>query len=260
MSIPQQPSFRYPFILVGHPTEIQNAHMWAFNAIQDLQRANEVNVAKLNAKTVTTITTTSGGGGGGVIPVPTPSPFAGMGAVNDQTGVTTYTVVAHDNGILLIFNDASPVAVTLNSGLPTPYFFFAANTGAGVATMTPTSGLINGGASLALLKNESVMVVFDGTNWITNAFFAPPLNSPASSTKFLTAYASATGVFSNAQPAFTDISGTLAAGQLPATVPLISFGAGAPVGSSTEGYLYFDTTLATYVGYVYHSGAWNQIQ
>lgn len=53
-------------------------------------------------------------------------------------------------------------------------------------------------------------------------------------------------------------SGTLAAARLPANVPVISYGVGAPVAASTEGYLYFDTTGTPYHGYVYHSGAWVQ--
>lgn len=38
-----------------------------------------------------------------------------------------------------------------------------------------------------------------------------------------------------------------------------TFGVGAPSTLVGEGALYFDTTNPTYVGYVQHSGAWNQI-
>lgn len=41
--------------------------------------------------------------------------------------------------------------------------------------------------------------------------------------------------------------------------PIPTFGVGAPVALVSEGALYFDTTVAIYVGYVQHSGAWNQI-
>lgn len=64
------------------------------------------------------------------------------------------------------------------------------------------------------------------------------------------------GVPHLSQPAFTDILGVLTAAQLPANVPVVSFGTGAPSGSSTEGYIYFDTTGSPYHGYVFHSGAW----
>lgn len=44
----------------------------------------------------------------------------------------------------------------------------------------------------------------------------------------------------------------------PVGVASVTFGVGAPGGTPAEGDLYFDTTLAVYVGYVGHSGAWNQ--
>lgn len=69
---------------------------------------------------------------------------------------------------------------------------------------------------------------------------------------------SVTGHPQTAQPGFTDLTGQAMAAQLPANVPVVSFGVGAPTGASTEGYLYFDTTATPYVGYVYHSGAWAQ--
>lgn len=43
-----------------------------------------------------------------------------------------------------------------------------------------------------------------------------------------------------------------------ASAPTVSFGAGAPGGTSNEGYLYFDTTGSPYHGYVWHLGAWQQ--
>ncbi len=45
----------------------------------------------------------------------------------------------------------------------------------------------------------------------------------------------------------------------PYTLPATTFAAGAPASPGvSEGDLYFDTTLAVYVGYVWHSAAWNQ--
>ena len=91
--------------------------------------------------------------------------FPGLGTDNDQTGNTSYTTQSSDNGILLILNDASPVAVSLNSVVAVPFFLFATNGGAGTVTFTPTSGTINGGASLAFQQNYFAVIVFDGTNW-----------------------------------------------------------------------------------------------
>lgn len=41
-------------------------------------------------------------------------------------------------------------------------------------------------------------------------------------------------------------------------VPSVTFGVGAPGGTPADGALYFDTTVAVYVGYVGNGGAWNQ--
>lgn len=41
-------------------------------------------------------------------------------------------------------------------------------------------------------------------------------------------------------------------------VPSVTFGTGAPAGTPAAGALYFDTTIAVFVGYVGRSGVWNQ--
>lgn len=162
-------TFRFPFSLDGQPKEVQQAHVFAFNAVLDLQRAIAALKSQLTAtnQTITTISTSSSSGS--TPTPPTAFPFPGLGAINDQTGVTAYTILNTDNGILLILNDASPVAITLDSAMVTPYFLFVTNFGAGAATLTPTSGLIDGSASLSLLQYQSVLAVFDGTNWKTTA-------------------------------------------------------------------------------------------
>jgi hypothetical protein len=147
------------------------------SGIVDLNQAIAALKSQLDAlgvtvtKVVTTVTTTVGTGvtsfntQTGAI---TYFPF--LGTVNDQTGVTAYTLLGSDSGVLLVLNDASPVAVSLDSTLPTPFFFFVTNFGAGTATLTPTLGLINGSASYPLLQNASAVVFFDGTNWDATAF------------------------------------------------------------------------------------------
>lgn len=124
-------------------------------------------------------------------------------------------------------------------------------------------------------------LVFNGTFWVSsqvqysNVGGTPtlPANTPSAAHEFLNSYNSTTGAFTAAQPAFSDISGTasasqvpalsalsgaITAAQLPAAVPVVSFGSGAPSGSSTDGYLYFDTSVTPWQGYVYHSSAWNK--
>ncbi len=44
----------------------------------------------------------------------------------------------------------------------------------------------------------------------------------------------------------------------PIGVASVTFGVGAPAGTPANGDLYFDTTVAIYVGYVGNGGVWNQ--
>lgn len=140
---------------------------------------------------------------------------AGVGTVNDQQGVTAYLTVQSDSGTLLILGDASPVAVSLDSTVTVPYLIFATNFGVGLVTFTPTSGTINIVSTFTLPQNNTSIIVSDGTDWWASAYPSSPVNFPAVTHEFLTAFNASTGVFSAAQPAFTDISGNLATSQLP---------------------------------------------
>ena len=135
--------------------------------------------------------------------------FVGLGVVNNQSGVTAYTTQTSDNGAFIIVADASPVAVTVNSVVTTPYFFYISNMGTGTATLTPTSGTINGLASFALPSEYSSFVFFDGTNWWAATTFTPvvPVNTPAVAHEWLASYNSATGMFTQTQPTVSDVTG-----------------------------------------------------
>ena len=195
-SNPLKPSFRYPAALpagVAHDSVVK-AIQNSTNGLVDVNQAIVAIQSKIDSlKTVTNTVTTSSGGR--AVPVPSPFPFPGLGADNNQTGNTAYTVVSTDNGILLILNDASPVAVTLDSTLVRPYLLFITNFGAGAATLTPSSGLINGSASLVMAQHETLMAVFDGTNWLTSDLLVLAQTFVAVTHEFLTAYDAATGAF-----------------------------------------------------------------
>ncbi len=132
--------------------------------------------------------------------------FPGFGKINNQTGNTSYAVQTQDNGILLIVDDASPVAVSLNSSVTPPYLFFITNFGAGTATLTPATGTINGSASFAVPQNYLSMVVYDGTNWWASVLLVLPQNTPAVTHEWLASYNSTTGAFTQTQPKATDIA------------------------------------------------------
>lgn len=95
--------------------------------------------------------------------------LATIGAVNDQSGVTSYATQQGDNGALIILSDASAIAVSMPSQT-VPWFCFITNQGAGTATLTPVSGTISyasnpGAASMPLTGDSSCLIAFDGTNW-----------------------------------------------------------------------------------------------
>jgi hypothetical protein len=208
------PSFRLPFNVDGKASpEVVAALRWHDNGLVDLNQAIAALNTKVNA--IPSGTTTSTTNATTIQTVTIEDVLAGLGTLNDQTGATSYTTQTQDAGALLVLNDASPVAVSLNSTVSAPFALFITNKGAGTVTLTPTSGTINGGGSLALLTNQTIWVVFSSPNWTTGAFFTPPQNTPAVSHEWITSYNAATGAFPQSQPAFTDISGNLATSQLP---------------------------------------------
>lgn len=98
--------------------------------------------------------------------------------VNAQVG-TTYTVAASDYGQLVTFTNTNPVAITLPaaSGL-NPFNVYISNLSTGLVTITPSSGTINGAASLTVSQNQSIWVVSDGTNYqIWKGFGSGTVNS-----------------------------------------------------------------------------------
>jgi hypothetical protein len=172
-------------------------------------QANQIAGLKAGS-TTTNITEESGGSGGGGS-----SSFLGQGLINDQTGETGYNTQPSDNGILLILNDSSAVAVSLTTDAA-PFYLIITNFGAGTATLTPSTGTINGGASLSLLQNQTVYAACDSTNWSTTSIPVLAKSLAKVTHEWLDSYSAATGLFTQSQPAFSDISGTAAAGQVPA--------------------------------------------
>lgn len=161
-------------------------------------------IAKIKGGGTTTVIEGGAGGGGGSVTE------AGI-PVNNQSGVTSYATVQGDDGALIVLSDAAAIAVSLTTQTP-PWSCFISNQGAGTATLTPAVGTISypgnpGAVSLPLLGGYCTLAVFDGNNWWAATLPIVPLTFSVISHQFLTAYNALTGVFSAAQPAFTDISG-----------------------------------------------------
>lgn len=132
-------------------------HTQAFS----LQTA-QINAALKAAGSTTTITAPSGGS----VPI-------SLGGVNNQEGNTAYTTTVGDDGVVLLLLDASPVAVTLDSSVNPNFYLTISNAGAGLATLTPTTGTINGAATAQVPQNGVSIVIFDGVNWFASAVSAP---------------------------------------------------------------------------------------
>lgn len=138
-------------------------------------------IAPASAQTIVNPISSSGGAvsitSGSANIVVTPSPLTGTGTIGatflvDPRTTTTEAINAGDAGKLVTFSNASAVAVSL----PAPTGSFAAgwsttaqNKGAGTVTITPASGLINGGATLTLAQNTGCDVTSDGTNYQISA-------------------------------------------------------------------------------------------
>lgn len=182
--------------------------------------------------TTTTTIQNFGGGGGGTGSIP------GLGGVNNQSGNAAYTTTVADNGVLLVLDNASPVAVTLSTGVSTPWLIFSENLGTGTVTFTPMSGTINSAATFTLASNYSTLIVFDGIDFWATVTPVVPQNTSAVANEFLTGYDATTGVFTAAQPSFTNISGQITMAQLPAgnvsrVIPLGPLTVGGVAGSLT---------------------------
>ena len=87
---------------------------------------------------------------------------------HDQA-VTTYTVLSTDNGKLLTFTNASPVAVTLPHAtlLPAGFNCAISNLGTGTVTLTPTTSTIDGLLSLNLTQYQGMQIYSTGSNYET---------------------------------------------------------------------------------------------
>jgi hypothetical protein len=102
--------------------------------------------------------------------------------INVQTG-TTYALATTDAGKLILRSNASSCADTLSvattTGFGTGYSFDYQNNGSVPCTITPTTSLINGGASITVGVNLGCTVTSDGTNYQTSACTALGSSTPS---------------------------------------------------------------------------------
>lgn len=110
---------------------------------------------------------TSVTGGIGVTCSPTTgSAVCGAPATRRDNTATTDTITSTDKGTIVTESNASSVAVAITTaGFVSTDYFTVKNLGAGVATYTPSSGTIDGAATLVCPQNQSADLYFDGTNY-----------------------------------------------------------------------------------------------
>jgi hypothetical protein len=206
MSTNNPTSMRLPFEtqIAKLPPEIRTAHRFAFDGILDLNQALQALNTKVEG-VKTTATTALATASTVTENITTINNTIFGFTVSNQTGNTAYTVQQSDNGALLLLNDAAPVAVTLDTTLTIPYSVVPVNQGAGLVTLTPSSGTINGLASLTLPDGYFAIVVLDGTNWWAAVLPVSPITFTPIAHEFLTGYDSTTGIFSAAQPIPQDV-------------------------------------------------------
>lgn len=83
---------------------------------------------------------------------------------------TTYTVLAEDYGVLLVFTSATGCAVTLpqaTGSFVMPWWTEMQNAGAGSLVITPTTSTIDGAASLTLAPSGGAEIRSDSVNYRT---------------------------------------------------------------------------------------------
>ena len=195
-----------------HPSAI-NAFRLLFDAIQDHDTAivalDKKTAPAVAASTTNTIATA-------IASTSSTSSWPYQAAVNRQSGAV-YGTQPTDNGGLVVLNyTGGAIAVTLSATVAAPYFVSILNLGTHTATLTPSTGTINGLSSASMLVAGWAIVYFDGTNFWSLSSPVLPVTTAAIAHEWLASYNAITGAFTATQPAFTDISGVAISGQVPA--------------------------------------------
>lgn len=160
--------------------------------------------------------------------------------VNQQSA--DYSLQNSDFGGIVVFQGSGPYAVTLNSGITTPFFCTVLNLAAADLTCTSDIGqTINNVANLVIHPGYWAVIWFDGLNWWAIALPLSALTFAAVPHNFLTAYDAVTGLFTAAQPTYQDV------------VPGFDTTANRPA-SPTNGMSFFDSTLGKPIWW--NSAAW----
>jgi hypothetical protein len=140
--------------------------------------------------------------------------------ISEQSSAS-YTLQNTDYQGIIIFDSGATVNVTLNSNVTSNFQATILNLGAGaIALATSDGSAINGRpSSLTLASGQGVQVFFANRAWLayagTTVIQIVPQSIGPVVHEWLNSYNATTGLFTESQPSFADISGNLAEAQLP---------------------------------------------
>lgn len=215
------PSFRRPSPITKEMVHPEAAQAINNNTDSCFDLQNALFAVNTKVEALKTAASSSSSNSSSSIPAaPVIAPFSGQGTVNNQTGSTSYATQSSDNGAMIVLDDSSPVALSLNSTVTAPFYCFITNLGAGLATLTPTNGVtINGAASFSLPQNYTSLVAFYFGVWWASELPIVPQTFTAVAHEFLKSYDATTGIFVAAQPAFGDLLGIATTAQIGTGTP-----------------------------------------
>jgi hypothetical protein len=87
-----------------------------------------------------------------------------IGGIDPRT-TTTEKIGFTSEGKLVTLTNAGTITATLDSTVPVGFYVSVAVIGPGSGVLTPSTGLIDGNASLTLLSGQGTWLFFDGTDW-----------------------------------------------------------------------------------------------
>jgi hypothetical protein len=218
---------RFPF--EAHIAKMAPEHQYVirnlWNAISDVQGAVPVLKSQINNNTssIKTVNETINSTSSTENVTNSSNTYTStIGGVNNQIGNATYTTTQQDYGYFILFEDSSPVAVSLagNPSIQLPWYCVIINYGVGLVNVTPLSGTISypnnlSSTSMPVAQGQSAIIAYDGNNYYAVVIPVPPQDTPSIAHEWISAYNAITGVFSQSQPSFSDISGIALPSQLP---------------------------------------------
>lgn len=126
--------------------------------------------------------------------------------VNQQTA--DYILQQTDFGGVVVFSGTGPYALTPNQGITQPFFTSVLNLSSGNVVVTPVvPNLINNLTDITILPTQWAIIFFDSINWWALDLQILPQTIANAAHKWMNSYDAATGLFTQTQPDYSDLTG-----------------------------------------------------